>query len=149
MAEELQVLINTCTWDLVDLPPDKSVVRCKWVYKIKTHADGSIDRYKARLVTKGFTQDYGIDYEETFALVARPTSVRSLIAIVAAKHWKIFQMDVKKPFSMGIYWKQCICNLLLPMILHQKILSPKKGFLWPQASTSSMVFQVQFYHSSI
>ncbi|XP_010270824.1 PREDICTED: uncharacterized protein LOC104607033 [Nelumbo nucifera] len=86
MVDEIQALTSTHTWDLVDLPPDKSVIGCKWVYKIKTRADGSIERYKARLVAKGFTQEYGIDYDETFASVARLTSVRSLIAIVAAKH---------------------------------------------------------------
>ena len=75
MAEELQVFISTHSWDLVDLPPNKSVAGCKWVYKVKTHADGSIDRYKAQLVAKGFIQEYDIDYEETFAPVARPTLV--------------------------------------------------------------------------
>ena len=71
MTEELQAFTSIYTWDLVDLPPDKSMVGCKWVYKIKTHVDGSIDRHKARLVAKSFTQKYGIDYEETFAPVAR------------------------------------------------------------------------------
>uniref|UniRef100_A0A2N9EY92 Reverse transcriptase Ty1/copia-type domain-containing protein n=1 Tax=Fagus sylvatica TaxID=28930 RepID=A0A2N9EY92_FAGSY len=62
------------TWDLVDLPAGKSAIGCKWVYKIKTRSDGTVDRYKARLVVKGFTQEYGINYEETFALVARLSS---------------------------------------------------------------------------
>ena len=66
-------------------PLDKSMVGCKWVYKINTHVDGYIERYKARLVTKGFTQVYGIDYEETFAPVAHLTSIWSLIAIIAVK----------------------------------------------------------------
>ena len=66
------------------------MVGCKWVYKVKTHADGPIDRYKAQLVAKGFTQECGIDYEETFALVARLTSVQSLIAIAIVKQWKMF-----------------------------------------------------------
>ena len=70
---------------MVDLPLNKSVVACKWIYKIKTYADGSIDRYKSRLVAKGFTQEYGIDYEETFAPVAHLTSIQSLIAITAVK----------------------------------------------------------------
>jgi hypothetical protein len=56
-------------------------VRCKWVYKIKTRSDGSVERYQARLIAKGFAQEYGIDYEETFAPVARLTSVRSLLVV--------------------------------------------------------------------
>ncbi|KAG9442993.1 hypothetical protein H6P81_018847 [Aristolochia fimbriata] len=71
IAEELDALTKTRTWDLVSLPPGKSIVGCKWIFKVKTTADGSIDGYKARLVAKGYTQEYGIDYEETFAPVAR------------------------------------------------------------------------------
>ncbi|GKV15736.1 hypothetical protein SLEP1_g26495 [Rubroshorea leprosula] len=76
-------------------------VSCKWVYKIKTRSDGFVECYKACLVAKGFTQEYGIDYEETFAPVAHPTSVHSLIAIAATKGWKLFQMDVKNAFLNG------------------------------------------------
>jgi len=66
MKEELDALHKNHTWDLVNLPQWKSVVGCKWVYKIKTCSDGTVDRYKARLVARGFTQEYGVDYEETF-----------------------------------------------------------------------------------
>uniref|UniRef100_A0A2N9G329 Uncharacterized protein n=1 Tax=Fagus sylvatica TaxID=28930 RepID=A0A2N9G329_FAGSY len=101
MANELDALHKTHTWDMTTLPPGKSAVGCKWVYKIKTRADGSVERYKARLVARGFTQEYGIDYEETFAPVARLTSVRSLLAVAAVRHWPLFQMDVKNSFLNG------------------------------------------------
>ena len=87
--------------DLVDLPSGKSAIDCKWVYKIKTRSDGTVDRYKARLVSRGFTQEYEIDYEETFAPVARLSSVRTLIVVSVARKWLLFQMDVKNAFLNG------------------------------------------------
>ena len=98
MKEKLDALFKNHTWDLMTLPPRKSVVGCKWIYKIKTCYDGFIERYKACLVAKGFTQKYRIDYEETFAPVARISSVRALLAIAAARKWDLFQMDVKNAF---------------------------------------------------
>ena len=81
--------------------PGKSVIGCKWIYKIKTRSNGSIKRYKVCLVAKGFTQEYGIDYEETFALVACISSIRAPLAVDAANKWDIFQMDVKNAFLNG------------------------------------------------
>ena len=101
MKEELDALTKNHTWDLVTLPPGQFVVGCKWIYKIKTRSDGSIERYKARLIAKGFTQEYGIDYEETFAPVARISSVRALLAVAATRKWDLFQMDVKNAFLNG------------------------------------------------
>ena len=85
MKKELDALHKTRTWDLVDLPSRKSAISCKWVYKIKTRLDGTVDRYKTRLVAKGFTREFGIDYEDTFAPVARLSFVRTLIAVSAAR----------------------------------------------------------------
>lgn len=101
MKEELSALHQTHTWDLVLLPAGKTVVGSRWVYKIKTKSDGSIERHKARLVAKGFTQQHGMDYEETFAPVAKLTTVRVLIALASTSQWCLSQMDVKNAFLNG------------------------------------------------
>jgi hypothetical protein len=81
--EELSALHKTDIWDLVPLPSGKSIVGCRWVYKIKTNSDGSIERYKARLVAKEYSQQYGMDYEETFTLVVKMTIIRTLIVVTS------------------------------------------------------------------
>ena len=101
MKEELDALHKTGTWGLVDLPYRKSAISCKWVYKIKTRSDDTVDCYKARLVSRGFTQEYGIDYEENFAPVARLSFVRTLISIYAACKWPLFKIDFKNSFLNG------------------------------------------------
>ena len=101
MKEELDAVHKIGTWDLVDLPSGKSAIGCKWVYKIKTRSDGTVDRYKDRLIARGFTQEHEIDYEETFAHVARLSSVITLIAVSTARKWPLFQMDIKNDFLNG------------------------------------------------
>ncbi|GJT11855.1 RNA-directed DNA polymerase, eukaryota, reverse transcriptase zinc-binding domain protein [Tanacetum coccineum] len=93
MVEELVSLHQTQTWDLVPLLFDKHVIGSRWVYKIKTKFDRSIETYKASLVSKGYAQEYGTDYEETFALVAKMTMVRSFIVVASSCKWKISQLD--------------------------------------------------------
>ena len=100
MKEELDTLSNH-TWHLVTLSPGQSVVVCKWIYKIMTCSDGSIEHYKACLVVKGFTQEHGIDNEETFVLVACISFVRTILAVAVANNWNIFQMDIKNAFLDG------------------------------------------------
>ena len=117
MNEELDALHKNNTWDMVDLLPGQSVVGCRGVYKIKTKADGSVERYKACLVAKGFTQEYGIDYEETFAPVARLTSIRCLIAVAAVRYWPLYQMDVKNAFLNGDLHEEVYMQPLRSMVL--------------------------------
>ena len=81
------------------------MVGCKWIYKIKTRYDGSIEYYKTRLIVKGFTQEYEIDYEETFVPIACISSIRALLAVAVtvavASKWNLFQMDIKNAFLNG------------------------------------------------
>ena len=83
IIKEMQVLKKNGTWEIVELSRDKKTVGCKWVFTIKYQANGSIDRYKARLVAKGFTQTYKIDYQETFAPVAKVNSIQVLLSLAA------------------------------------------------------------------
>jgi hypothetical protein len=80
MTEEYQSIMKNDVWDIVPRPKGKSVVTSKWIYKIKHAADGSVEKYKARFVARGFSRVEGIDYEETFSLVARYTSICTMIA---------------------------------------------------------------------
>jgi uncharacterized membrane protein YbaN (DUF454 family) len=96
---------------LVTLPKDKKAIGCKWMYKIKHNADGSVSRYKTRLVAKGYAKTYGIDYEETYSLVAKMTIVRAIIVMAAIKGWFLHQMGVKNVFFfMEIYKKKYTWN---------------------------------------
>src|SRR5882757_2171155 len=101
MKEEFSSLQKSNTWELVDLPPGRKLVQCKWVYKTKFSADGSNFKYKAILVAKGYSQVHGIDYNETFAPVAKMDSIRLALAIVASKQWEVHHMDVKCDFLNG------------------------------------------------
>ena len=101
MKNELDALNSTHTWSIVDLPPNKTPIGCKWVYKVKHNSDGTIERYKARLVAKGYTQLEGVDYFDTFSSVAKITTVRTLIALASIKHWYLEQLDVNNAFLHG------------------------------------------------
>jgi hypothetical protein len=101
MRSELDALQANGTWSLTSLPSGKTPIGCRWVYKIKHHSDGSVERYKARLVAQGFTQMAGVDYHDTFSPTAKIISVRCLLALTAAHGWPLHQMDVHNAFLHG------------------------------------------------
>jgi len=98
MEEELSIIQKNNTWTLVDRSEGRKVIRVKWIYRTKLNADNSINKHKARLVVKGYAQIFGVDYSDTFTLVARLDTIRLLLAISAQKGWKVFQLDVKSAF---------------------------------------------------
>ena len=79
MVEEYDSIVRNSAWEIVPRPVGKSVVGSRWIYKVKKAADGSVEKYKARFVARGFSQIEGIDYEETFAPVARYSSIRIIL----------------------------------------------------------------------
>ena len=83
MVEEYSAIMTNDVWEVFPRPHDRSVVGSRWIYKIKYAADGSIEKFKTRFVAKGYAQKEGIHYEETFAPVARYTSIRSIISLAA------------------------------------------------------------------
>ena len=101
MQEELNQFERNKVWDLVPRPRDHPIIGTKWVFRNKSDENGTIVRNKARLVAQGYNQEEGIDYEETFAPVARLESIRMLFAFACHKGFTLYQMDVKSAFLNG------------------------------------------------
>ncbi|GJZ57201.1 retrovirus-related pol polyprotein from transposon TNT 1-94 [Tanacetum coccineum] len=101
MQEELNQFIANDVWDLVPLPKNQSIIGTKWVYRNKLDQNGIVSRNKARLVAQGYNQQEGIDYDKTYAPLARLESIRILLAIACANDFKLYQMDVKSAFLNG------------------------------------------------
>ncbi|KAJ9546350.1 hypothetical protein OSB04_018893 [Centaurea solstitialis] len=101
MHEEYHALLKNGTWNLVPRPPGVNVVRSMWLFRHKFNADGSLSRYKARLVANGRSQQPGIDCDETFSPVVKPATIRIILSIAVSQHWPIHQLDVKNAFLHG------------------------------------------------
>ena len=99
--EEMDSIMFNHTWEIVDLPPGSKAIGCKWVFRKKYHTDGTLNTFKARLVAKGYRQKEGIDYFDTYAPVARITSIRILFALASIHDLYVHQMDVKTTFLNG------------------------------------------------
>lgn len=101
MKAEITALQENRTWELIDLPPGKTLIGCKWVYKVKLNVDDPVEWHKARLVAKGYTQQLDIDCLETFSPLARLTTIRTFLVVVVSKAWHIHQLDINNAFLHG------------------------------------------------
>jgi len=106
MCDEIAALRSNRTWSLVLFHSSMNIVGSRWVYRIKRRVDGSIERYKARLVARGFTQQEGIDYSETSSPVIKQATVRLVFSIVVSRNWKIYQLDIHNAFLNGVLTKE-------------------------------------------
>jgi hypothetical protein len=102
MDAEYRALLRNQTWHLVPPESGRNLIDCKWIYKVKHKANGSIDHYKARLVAKGFKQCIGIDYDDTFSPVVKPTTIRLVLAIADSQGWSLCQLDIQNTFLHGV-----------------------------------------------
>jgi len=101
IRDEFNSLTENGTWEVVQLPEGRTLVDNMWVFDIKPGQKGDPPRFKARLVVKGYTQEYGIDYEETFAPVLKQSALRTVLGIVAALDLEVMLLDVKTAFLYG------------------------------------------------
>jgi hypothetical protein len=111
MSSELTTLMRHNTWQLVPPPTNCNIVGCKWVFRVKRHANGSVDRFKVRLVAKGFNQRPGLDYKETCSPVVKSITIQTVLTIAVMQGWSLRQLDVNNAFFHGhltetVYMKQ-------------------------------------------
>lgn len=153
MQSELNSINLHHTWEIVDLPKDRSAIGSKWVFKVKTDSEGK-QLYKARLVAQGFTQIYGIDYDEVFAPVARPTSFRILLTLAGKENMKIKQFDVKTAFLNGQLEQEIYMKAPQGLQIEDKVLKLRKSLyglkqaarIWNQAINHCLL-QLNFIQS--
>jgi hypothetical protein len=112
MQAEFDAVLANDTWTLIAHPPGVNVVTGKWVYCHKFLSDGSLNRYKARWVLRGFTQRPGIDYEETFSPDVKSATVRIVLTLALSRSWPIHQLDVKNAFLHGTLIETVYCEQL-------------------------------------
>lgn len=102
MEDEHSALIHNGTWTLVPWPPSQNVIGSRWLFKVKHKADGSVNKFKARLVAQGFTQRYGVDYFDTYSPVVKPVTVRLVLAIALSQNWSVRQLNISNAFLHGV-----------------------------------------------
>jgi histone deacetylase 1/2 len=110
MTDEYNALLANEMWTLVLPPSNANVVTGKWVFRHKFKPDGSLDRYKACWVLRGFSQEHDIEFDETFSPVVKPSTIRIILSIALSCNWKIWQLDIKNMFLHGKLSEVVFCQ---------------------------------------
>jgi histone deacetylase 1/2 len=110
MEAEFNALQANRTWRFVDKPSSAHIISGKWVFKHKLHPDGTLERYKARWVVRGFTQRAGVDFQEMFTPVVKPATICTVLTIAASKQWPTRQLDVSNAFLHGNLEEYVLCQ---------------------------------------
>ena len=145
MIAKLEAMHMNNTWTITPLPRDKHAIGCKWVYKIKYKLDSSIERYKARLMAKGYTQKEGLDFFDAFSPVAKLVTVKVLLALAAIHKWPLIQLDVNNAFLNGDLFEELYMDL--PLGYTPKIGVLPKGSAWCADFTSLFMGSNRFLDS--
>jgi histone deacetylase 1/2 len=116
MEAEFDALISNRTWTLVPRPPGTNIVGSKWIFKTKFRPDGSVDKHKACLVARGFTQQQGIDYHDTFSPVVKPVTVCLVLSLAISRGWCLRQIDVSNAFLHGFVEEDVYMESSLPVL---------------------------------
>ncbi|KAL3520544.1 hypothetical protein ACH5RR_018693 [Cinchona calisaya] len=133
MINEYNALIANGIWELVPPSLDQNIIGCKWDFRIKTKSNGLLNRYKARLVSKGYHQRPGVDFTETYSPVIKPATIRLLLSLAVTHGWSITQIDVFPMLFFMVHWmKQSLWNnyRVLSIPSSYSCLSAKKVDLW-------------------
>ena len=163
MLEEYHALMDNFTWSLVPKPAGVNIVTGKWIFRHKFNNDGSLARYKARWVVRGFTQQEGVDYGETFSPVVKPATIRVVLSLATSQSWPIHQLDVKNAFLHGDLNETVYCSqpagfvdpsrpdhvCLLRKSLYGLKQAPRTWFLRFQAFLLSLGFRASKSDSSL
>ncbi|KAL4028955.1 hypothetical protein IC575_012173 [Cucumis melo] len=139
VMEDMKALEKNNTWEICTISKGHKPMGCKWVFTLKYKADGTLDRHKASLVAKGFTQTYGVDYSETFSPVAKLNTVR-VLSIAVNKDWPLYQLDIKNAFLNGDIVEEVYMSprlALKPSLVSRFVNS--RILIWSETVTQSMV----------
>ena len=150
MKQEFHSLQKNDTWELVNLPPGRKLVKCKLVYKTKFVVYGSPLKYEAILVAKGYSQFQGIDYNETFAPVAKMDSIRLALAIAASRQWEVHHMDVKCSFINGDMKEDIYMQKLEVFVSNPSLVCRlKKSLYWLKQSPKAWYVKIDGFLLSL